>query len=76
MSDNLIQPYGGELVDATAGADRRAELRTASRDWPSWDLTLRQRFVPQHQCYRLDPSAPQRQQVLCYAIGSSLKIFV
>ena len=43
MSDNLIPPHGGELVDL----DRRSPTappnsRDASRDWPSWDLTDRQ----------------------------------
>ncbi|MGD2114179.1 MAG: bifunctional sulfate adenylyltransferase/adenylylsulfate kinase [Acidobacteriota bacterium] len=39
---HLIQPHGGELVDLMVDADRAAELREASRDWPSWDLTPRQ----------------------------------
>ena len=42
MSDNLIPPHGGELVDLIVDPDRAAELRDASRDWPSWDLTDRQ----------------------------------
>ena len=42
MPDNLIEPHGGELVDLMVDADRAAELRTQSRDWPSWDLTSRQ----------------------------------
>jgi sulfate adenylyltransferase len=39
---NLIQPHGGALVDGLVGAARAAELRAASRGWPSWDLTPRQ----------------------------------
>jgi sulfate adenylyltransferase len=39
---HLIAPHGGELIDLLADADRAAELRTASRDWPSWDLSPRQ----------------------------------
>ena len=42
VSDNLIPPHGGELVDLIVDPDRAAELRDASRDWPSWDLTDRQ----------------------------------
>jgi len=39
---SLIEPHGGVLVDLMAGADRAAELREISREWPSWDLTPRQ----------------------------------
>ena len=44
MPDHLIKPHGGELVQLLAGEDRRQELRSASVDWPSWDLTARQLF--------------------------------
>jgi sulfate adenylyltransferase len=40
--DQLITPHGGELVDLIASLDRRSELRSASRDWPSWELDSRQ----------------------------------
>src|SRR6202030_1771761 len=40
--DALILPHGGKLVDLLAAPPRAAELRAASRDWPSWDLTPRQ----------------------------------
>ena len=42
MTDHLIAPHGGSLVDLLASAERAAELKEASRDWPSWDLTPRQ----------------------------------
>ena len=42
MSRHPISPHGGELKDLLAGASRAAELRDASRDWPSWGLTDRQ----------------------------------
>ena len=42
MADHLIAPHGGALVDLLVDQDRAAELRSASRDWPSWDLTPRQ----------------------------------
>ncbi len=42
MVDHLIAPHGGRLVNLLADAGRAAELRAASRDWPSWDLTPRQ----------------------------------
>jgi len=40
--DHLIAPHGGTLVDLIAPPERAAELKAASRDWPSWDLTPRQ----------------------------------
>ena len=42
MSDHLIAPHGGALVDLLVSPARAAELREASRDWFSWDLTSRQ----------------------------------
>lgn len=42
MPNHLVAPHGGTLVDLTATEERAAELRAASRDWPSWDLTARQ----------------------------------
>ena len=42
MTDHLIAPHGGTLVYPIVDADRAAELKTASRDWPSHDLTPRQ----------------------------------
>ena len=42
MSDNLIQPHGGSLVDLMVDAARAEELKASSKDWPSWDLTPRQ----------------------------------
>ena len=42
MTDHLIAPYGGALVDLVVEPERAEELRKASRDWPSWDLTPRQ----------------------------------
>ena len=41
-SDHLIAPHDGELVDLLVDAGRATELKEASRDWPSWDLTPRQ----------------------------------
>ncbi len=42
MTDHLIAPHGGVLKNLVVDEDRRGELRKASRDWPSWDLTERQ----------------------------------
>src|SRR5947208_6574345 len=42
---HLIAPHGGELINLLVNAEnaeRAAELKAASRDWPSWDLTPRQ----------------------------------
>jgi sulfate adenylyltransferase len=41
-ASHLIEPHGGTLVDLLATPERAAELKAASRDWPSWDLTPRQ----------------------------------
>ena len=38
----LVAPHGGSLRELVATPARAAELRAASRDWPSWDLTPRQ----------------------------------
>ena len=42
MTDHLIEPHGGTLVDLQASPEQSAELEAASRDWPSVDLTPRQ----------------------------------
>jgi sulfate adenylyltransferase len=42
MTDHLTAPHGGVLKELLVDDDRRGELRKASRDWPSWDLTERQ----------------------------------
>jgi sulfate adenylyltransferase len=41
-TSHLISPHGGELVDLIAPAERIAELKAHSREWPSWDLSARQ----------------------------------
>jgi len=42
MTAHLNSPHGGTLVDLIASEDRAAELKAASAEWPSWDLTPRQ----------------------------------
>ena len=42
MTDHLITPHGGELLDLVVDPELGDELRAASLDWPSWDLTPRQ----------------------------------
>ena len=42
MTDHLIAPHGGTLVDLFATDADSAALKEASRDWPSHDLTERQ----------------------------------
>jgi sulfate adenylyltransferase len=42
VTDHLIAPHGGVLKNLIVDDDRRVELKKASRDWPSWDLTERQ----------------------------------
>ena len=41
-TSHIIAPHGGELIDLVASPERIAELKTQSREWPSWDLTARQ----------------------------------
>jgi sulfate adenylyltransferase len=38
----LVAPHGGELVELIAAPERGSELKSHSREWPSWDLTARQ----------------------------------
>ncbi len=42
MRDHLIAPHGGALMDLIVEETRAADLKEASRDWGSWDLTSRQ----------------------------------
>jgi len=42
VTNHLIAPHGGELVDLMVSEERASELREASRDFPSWDLQPRQ----------------------------------
>jgi sulfate adenylyltransferase len=42
MADHLIQPHGGKLVNLMTSGDREIEIKKASKDWVSWDLTNRQ----------------------------------
>ena len=41
-TSHLIPAHGGELVQLIAPEERGAELKSHSREWPSWDLTARQ----------------------------------
>jgi sulfate adenylyltransferase len=41
-TSHLIPAHGGELVQLVATEARSAELKSHSREWPSWDLTARQ----------------------------------
>jgi len=42
LTDHLITPHGGTLIDLLVDDERVGELKDASRDWESWDLTARQ----------------------------------
>jgi sulfate adenylyltransferase len=42
LTSHLIAPHGGTLVDLSVSAERAAEIKQQSRDWPSWDLAPRQ----------------------------------
>lgn len=42
MPQHLIEPHGGSLVNLLVTQQRAAEIKGASRDWPSWDMTARQ----------------------------------
>lgn len=39
---HLIAPHGGKLIQLLVPAERAAELKSHSKEWPSWDLTARQ----------------------------------
>src|SRR5215472_18038369 len=41
-TSHLIAPHGGELIDLIAAPEKAKELKSHSREWPSWDLTARQ----------------------------------
>jgi sulfate adenylyltransferase len=41
-ASHLIVPHGGELINLLVNSEQAAELKSHSRDWPSWDLTARQ----------------------------------
>jgi sulfate adenylyltransferase len=38
----LISPHGGELVNLIVQPEHAEQLKSQSREWPSWDLTPRQ----------------------------------
>lgn len=38
MPDHPIRPSGGAPVDLLVSPERAAEIRAASKDWPSWEL--------------------------------------
>lgn len=42
MQEHLIKPHGGELINLTVSEQQAAEMKSASREWPSWNLTPRQ----------------------------------
>lgn len=42
MFDHLVTPHGGKLFTLLADPDRAAELKLASRGWPSWEFAPRQ----------------------------------
>jgi sulfate adenylyltransferase len=42
LSDHLIAPHGGTLVDLVADSGRTEEIKAESRDWVSHDVTPRQ----------------------------------
>jgi sulfate adenylyltransferase len=41
VPDTLIAPHGGVLVDLLVSSERAEEIKKASRDWPSFDLSDR-----------------------------------
>ena len=42
MANRLIPPHGGVLVELLVDPEAATELRTHSRDWPSWNMNGRQ----------------------------------
>jgi sulfate adenylyltransferase len=41
-TSHLIPAHGGELTQLIVSAERSTELKSHSREWPSWDLSARQ----------------------------------
>ncbi|MEJ2368734.1 MAG: bifunctional sulfate adenylyltransferase/adenylylsulfate kinase [Acidobacteriota bacterium] len=39
---HLIPPHGGTLIDPMVSPEEAAAMKSASREWPSWDLNDRQ----------------------------------
>ena len=42
VSEGLVPPHGGRLVDLIVQPQKAQQLKSFSRDWPSWVLTPRQ----------------------------------
>jgi sulfate adenylyltransferase len=42
VTDHLIAPHGGTLINLLVDQTRQGELKASSQAWPSWDLTPRQ----------------------------------
>jgi len=42
MSDHLVEPHGGTLIDLIVDEATAQDLKKSSVEWPSWDLTPRQ----------------------------------
>ena len=42
VNDHLNPPYGDELVNLLADEPTAREVKRESREWPGWDLCLRQ----------------------------------
>jgi sulfate adenylyltransferase len=42
MSDHLIAPHGGKLVNLLLTPENAADIQSKSKEWRSWDLTGRQ----------------------------------
>src|SRR5258708_2593383 len=42
QASHLISPHGGELINLISNEKASSELKSHSREWPSWDLTGRQ----------------------------------
>jgi len=42
IAEDVVAAHGGELVDLMVDEARARQLRDASREWRSWDLTARQ----------------------------------
>jgi sulfate adenylyltransferase len=41
-TSHLISPHGGELINLIVKSEKASQLKSQSKDWPSWDLTARQ----------------------------------
>ena len=75
MPSHLIPPHGGCLQQLLVGAERAAQLKSESLDWPSCDLDLRQlRDLELLLNGAFSPLTGFMTQADCDSVGSRLRL--